>query len=146
MEKPNGNINFHYDGVNFFFPNRTKVKSFVKTIIKKEKRNIDFITYVFTSDVALLALNQKYLNHDYKTDILTFPLSFDSFIQAEIYISIERVRANAKKYNVDFREELLRVIFHGVLHLCGYKDKRASQIRLMRAKEDYYLALYQSFT
>jgi len=122
------------------------VKSFVKTIIKKEKRNIDFITYVFTSDVALLALNQKYLNHDYKTDILTFPLSFDSFIQAEIYISIERVRANAKKYNVDFREELLRVIFHGVLHLCGYKDKRASQIRLMRAKEDYYLALYQSFT
>ncbi len=88
-------------------------------------------------------INKKYLNHDYDTDIITFPFSSPEMpIEAELYISIPKIKEQAKEFNCSFKEELHRVIFHGVLHLCGYNDKTTSQISQMRAKENFYLEKY----
>jgi rRNA maturation RNase YbeY len=111
-----------------------------------ESKKIGAINYVFSTDAYVQALNKKYLHHHYTTDILTFPINNDGPIDAEIYISIERIRENAKFFNSTFDEELLRVIFHGALHLCGYKDKTKKQQILMRQRENHYLKVYKSFT
>jgi len=88
-------------------------------------------------------INKKYLNHDYDTDIITFPFSSPEMpIEAELYISIPKIKEQAKEFNCSFKEELHRVIFHGVLHLCGYNDKTPSQVAQMRAKENFYLKKY----
>ena len=104
---------------------------------------LDALRYIFCSDKYLLEINRQYLNHDYYTDIITFNLSnHPEAVQGEIYISIDRVKDNARQFNASFTQELHRVIFHGALHLCGYKDKTAKEEKLMREKEDQYLALY----
>jgi len=114
----------------------------LKQVIKKENGVLGNIQYVFCSDEYLLDVNLKYLHHDYFTDIITFPFSEDDkIISGEIYISIDRVRENAKKNNVLFVQELARVIVHGVLHLLGYEDYSSEQKKEMRQKEDYYLNL-----
>lgn len=101
------------------------------------------IHYIFCSDDYLLEINRQHLQHDYYTDIITFGLSDPGQpIQAEVYISIDRVRDNARQLNYSIKEELHRVVFHGALHLCGYKDKRAKDQRIMRKMEDKYLRLY----
>jgi len=146
MEKSPPFIKFFFNDVRFSFPDRKRVKSFIKSMVKLEKKKIGSLNYVFSTDKHLQTLNKKYLNHNYKTDILTFPTNKDSSLEAEVYISIERVKDNAKFYNGTFRQELLRVIFHGTLHLCGYKDKSNRQQRAMRKLEDHYLKLYESFT
>ncbi len=121
------------------FP-RTKLKSFIKNIFKKEGKILGELSYVFCSDEYLLNINRQFLNHDYYTDIITFDISETmEEVKGEIYISIERVKDNAKQLNQTTQKELLRVIFHGALHLCGYKDKTKSQKTQMRLKEDYYL-------
>ena len=103
------------------------------------------LTYVFCSDEDLLEINRTYLKHDYFTDIITFDLSFTKKeIIGEIYISVDRVRENAGRFNSTLRKELHRVIFHGALHLCGYRDKNLQEQKVMRAKEDEYLKLYFS--
>ncbi len=114
------------------------------TIFKKENRKLNNLSVVFCSDSYLLKINQTYLHHDYYTDIITFNLSQagSDAIDGEIYISIDRVRDNAKALQVTIKQELHRVIFHGSLHLCGYKDKKPADIALMRKKEDYYLNSY----
>lgn len=108
-------------------------------IFSKEKILLNRLDYVFCSDEYLLKINQKFLKHDYYTDIITFDLSETKKTQGEIYISIDRVRENAVLNSVFFKEELVRVLFHGALHLCGYKDKKKEEIVLMRKKENYYL-------
>jgi len=100
------------------------------------------LSYIFCSDKYLLSINQKYLNHNTFTDIVTFDLAESAEIDGEIYISVGRVKENAVKYEVDFEEELRRVIIHGLLHLIGYKDKTASQKVQMRKKEQACLSLY----
>jgi rRNA maturation RNase YbeY len=136
-------IHFYFPLKGFSLLERSSLKSFIKEIFKREKKNLYELQYVFCSDSYLLGINQQYLAHDFYTDIITFDLSEDDqTINAEIYISVERVRDNAKNFNVTFKTELHRVIFHGVLHLCGYKDKSKREKELMRAKEDKYLALY----
>jgi probable rRNA maturation factor len=139
-------IRFFFNKVQFTLRDRTKLKQFIKSIFKLEREKIGTLSYIFSTEEHLFALNEKYLKHNYKTDILTFPITKGDFIHAEIYISIKQVKENSKVYNISFKEELLRVIFHGALHLCGYKDKNKSQQNLMHQMEDYYLALYQSFT
>ncbi len=89
-----------------------------------------------------MEINKHFLNLNYYTDIITFDLSDPDYIFAEIYISIDRVKDNAKIFNTSFKSELHRVIFHGVLHLCGYKDKSKPEKEKMRAKEDFYLTNY----
>jgi rRNA maturation RNase YbeY len=100
------------------------------------------LQYVFCSDPYLLQINKDFLQHDFYTDIITFELSADplgSGVEGEIYISIDRVRENAQELGVPIQQELLRVIFHGALHLCGFKDKTSAQEKQMRAKEEEYL-------
>jgi rRNA maturation RNase YbeY len=101
------------------------------------------LTYIFCSDNYLLGINKEFLNHDTLTDIVTFDMTGEpNTLTGEIYISIERVAENAEKFGVDYINELHRVIFHGALHLCGFKDKKKADKELMRKKEDESLAAY----
>ncbi|MDZ4806853.1 MAG: rRNA maturation RNase YbeY [Bacteroidota bacterium] len=133
----------------FFFPrvkvnltNRTQLKKYVQSIFKKEGRQLQSINYIFCTDKAVLAINRQFLSHDFYTDIITFNLSDSNAIQAEIYISVDRVKDNATQLGVSFKSELHRVIFHGVLHLCGYRDKNRVETKEMRSKEEFYLHKY----
>jgi probable rRNA maturation factor len=119
-----------------------KVTSWIKHVVEKERATIQEINFIFCSDSYLLTLNQDFLKHNTLTDIITFSnAESDSSIAGEIYISIERVRENAEKYQVQFEDELDRVMIHGVLHLLGYKDKKPSEKALMRKKEEACLSL-----
>jgi rRNA maturation RNase YbeY len=133
---------FFFDSIQLSLPNRSGLKKFIEGIFKKEKTSLDSLNYIFCTDERLLGINRDYLKHDYYTDIITFDLSEGESIQGEVYISIDRVRENAKTHGVGFQQELKRVIFHGALHLCGYKDKSKKDITLMRQKEDFYLETY----
>lgn len=99
------------------------------------------VNFIFTSDPFLLTINQKYLNHDYFTDVVTFDYSIGKVVSGDVYISIDSVRNNANGFNINFIDELLRVMAHGALHLCGYKDKSKAEFMEMKQKEDYYLSL-----
>ena len=129
----------------FLFPNKKGLKQFIELLFKKEKKGLYELTYVFCSDEYLLGINKDFLKHDFYTDIITFDLSENNKQTiGEIYISLERIKDNAKTMNTSIKEETLRVIFHGALHLCVYKDKSKADIIKMRMKEDYYLSLYKS--
>ena len=134
-------IRFFYEEVDFKLKHPTLVRKWITETAKKEKRQLSEINYIFCSDNYLLSLNQDYLKHNTLTDIITFDNSEGSVIAGEIYISIERVNENATKYDSELTEELHRVMIHGILHLCGYKDKRPLDKTLMRKKEDAYLSL-----
>jgi rRNA maturation RNase YbeY len=136
-------VNFFYQEIQFSFSNRTELKKYLAGLFKSEKKQLQSLNIIFVSDKALLEINRNFLQHDYYTDIITFPISPKGKpIQAELYISIDRVRDNAVREGVSFKEELHRVIFHGCLHLAGYGDKSSQQIKKMREREDNYLRLY----
>jgi rRNA maturation RNase YbeY len=135
-------VYFFYQQVNPHIENRSRLKKFIELIFRKEGKQLGTLNYIFCTDRALLNINRKYLGHDFYTDIITFNLSENDIVQAEIYISINRVRENAKSYNSSFKTEIHRVIFHGVLHLCGYRDKTKKDTENMRHKEDFYLFSY----
>lgn len=123
--------------------NRTKLKQFIESLCKKEKSKISELTFIFCSDSYLLNINKTYLNHNYYTDIITFDLSESNiYKKGEIYISVDRIVDNAKIYKSHINKELHRVMFHGILHLCGHKDKTINESKVMRSKEDYYLNKY----
>ncbi len=135
-------INYFAADIDFNIENWDKYKRWIKETIEKEKAIPGDIQYIFCSDEYLLEVNRKFLNHDYYTDIVTFPLSEkEEIITGEIYISVDRIKENAGINNVDFENELARVIIHGVLHLIGYDDLNEDEKREMRAKENYYLNL-----
>ncbi|MBN2637586.1 MAG: rRNA maturation RNase YbeY [Bacteroidales bacterium] len=115
----------------------------LKNVIKEEFYIEGNVGYVFCEDEYLLSINQQYLQHDTYTDIITFPLMDENskVLSGEIYISIERIKDNAEKFQVSLRLELARVLVHGILHLCGYDDHTDEEKRQMRSKEDYYLSL-----
>ncbi len=138
-------ITFRYADRRLNIAHKTAIRTFIETLFRKEKKKLGAINYVFCSDEYLLEINRSFLQHDYYTDIITFGLSApDEPVEAEIYISIDRVKDNAKQLDTSFRNEMLRVIFHGALHLCGYKDKKKADITLMRKKEDQYLRSFSS--
>ncbi len=126
----------------FYFSEKKKLKKFILEIFKKERKQVTVINYVFCSDEYLLKINELFLHHNYYTDILTFNLSSAAQIEGEIYISLDRVKENASIEKTTYQSELLRVVFHGVLHLCGYNDKKKNEILLMRKKENHYIRLY----
>jgi len=136
-------IRFFYEEVDFKIKHPTKVRRWVTETTRKEKRQVSEINYIFCSDKYLLSLNQNYLNHNTLTDIITFDNSEGKIIEGEIYISFDRVNENASKFQSSFEDELHRVMIHGVLHLCGYKDKKPKDKTLMRKKEDAYLSLWK---
>ncbi|RXK60690.1 rRNA maturation RNase YbeY [Lacibacter luteus] len=136
-------VNFFYQDIRFPFTNRNALKSAIRLLFQREKHKLHNLNIIFCKDEALLQINRDFLQHDYYTDIITFPINRSkSGIEAELYISIDRVRDNAKQGAVSFRTELHRVIFHGCLHLVGYNDKSSQQIKKMREREDHYLRLY----
>lgn len=123
-------------------PQRTALKLFINELFKKEGLKLTSLDYIFCSDDYLLKINQDFLKHDDYTDIITFDLSESSSVIGEIYISIDRVYENASQHNVPFSHELHRVIFHGALHLCGYKDKSKPAKLEMTKREDHYLRIF----
>ena len=144
MIKQPASVSFHF-AEKVSLTNRAHLKNFIINIFKREKKKLVNLSFVFCSDTYLLEINKQYLKHNYYTDIITFDLSVDpGLISGEIYISVDRVKDNAQNFNASFKEELHRVIFHGALHLCGYKDKTEAEEILMRKTEDKYLKLYFS--
>jgi probable rRNA maturation factor len=136
-------IKFINNDRKFNFREKTRLKAFIEKLFKQEGRTAGDIQYVFSSDEYVLQINRQFLKHDYYTDIITFDLGEKKQVDAEIYISIDRVKDNAAQLGEHFSKEMLRVIFHGALHLCGYKDKTKSEITLMRERESEYLRLFE---
>ena len=134
-------IEFHYK-LDFELPDEDLFSNWVYDMVSSEKASTKQIVYIFCDDGFLLDLNQKYLEHDEYTDIVTFDYSEDGDIAGDIFISVDRVRENALLYNVNFEDELKRVMAHGVLHLVGYKDKSPKEITVMRGKEAEKMKLF----
>lgn len=123
--------------------NRVALKTFIEKRVKKEGLIIDSLSYIFCTDKYLLKINKDFLSHDYYTDIISFDLSdIPGQLVGEVYISVDRVKDNAKTHYTSIKEELHRVIFHGALHFCGYKDKKPSDAKKMRQMEDLWLKAY----
>ena len=136
-------VHFFSADIRSSLKNTYDLKLFIESIFRKEKRGLSSINYIFCSDKAILEINKKYLNHDFYTDVITFNLSpSNKPITAEVYISVERVRDNAKKLRVSIKLELHRVLFHAALHLCGYNDKKKKDVEIMRKAEDMLLIQY----
>lgn len=136
-------ISFNNQSIAFKLKQKAKLKQWIKSITANEKHKVGDINYVFCTDDELLEINIKHLSHNTYTDIITFDYTDNKTINSDIFISIDRVTENAKKFHVDFDTELLRVMIHGVLHLCGYKDKSKADAELMRKKEDAALKVWQ---
>lgn len=136
-----GSIHFHTEDSSFHHPQKSQLIPWVKNSISKEGKKASEINIVFCSDSYLHDLNKTYLNHDTFTDIITFDYCEDDLVSGDIFISIDRVKENAKTLEIFYLEELNRVIIHGILHLLGYKDKSQEEKDLMREKEDFYLTL-----
>ena len=136
-------IQFHFLDRTPALKERNKLKIFIEDLFKREKKGLESLSYIFCSDEHLLKVNVEFLNHDFYTDVITFEFaSAGSDTQGEVYISVDRIKDNAKELGVSFKEELHRVIFHGALHLCGYRDKTKKDETLMREAENKYLQLY----
>lgn len=134
-------IDFNYE-LDFSLDKETYYSDWLSRVIDSEDKSLGNLTYVFCTDEYLLNINQEYLNHDTFTDIITFDYCEGNEISGDIFISIDRVKENAAEYNVDFNEELHRVMSHGVLHLMGYKDKSDEDASLMRSKEEEKIKLF----
>ena len=134
-------INYFYES-DFRISKESIYSEWIKAVFISEGKRFEEINYIFCDDEYLLKINREYLNHDYYTDIITFDNSISSLIMSDIYISAERVKENASHYVVDFMDELRRVMIHGVLHLCGYKDKTTEEQELMTVKENEKLLMF----
>ena len=136
-------ISFNNQSISFKLKDKTKLKQWIKIITEKEKHRLGSINYIFCTDDELLEINIRHLNHNTLTDIITFDYTEDKTISSDIFISIDRIAENAQKFKVSFEEELHRVMIHGILHLCGYKDKSKADAELMRKKENTSLKLFK---
>ena len=130
---------FHFEDVKPFDLDSKKYNQKISYIINNEGFIEKEITIILCSDLYLLKMNKQHLNHDYFTDIITFSYNTDNQISGDLFISLDRLKDNAAIFDVSVNEELERVIYHGVLHLCGYKDKTDKEVSVMREKEKYYL-------
>jgi len=136
-------ISFNYE-LDFQLDSEEQVSKWLSRVIQSENFREGEICYVFCNDDYLHKLNVQFLNHDTFTDIISFDYSIGKELHGDIFISIERVKENAENFNEEFNEELKRVMVHGVLHYCGYKDKSDKDARIMREKENHHLNLFTS--
>jgi len=134
-------ISFQSDYTSFHLINKKEIIYWITKVIKKEGKVVNNIAYLFTNDKSILEINKKYLNHNYFTDIITFDYCEKDQISGDIIISIDTIKENSKFYKVDFYEELLRVIIHGILHLLGYDDKTDKDQDIMTNMENECLKL-----
>ncbi|HAT69077.1 MAG TPA: rRNA maturation RNase YbeY [Flavobacteriaceae bacterium] len=133
--------------INFFTEteftiNEDEINSWLLSVIASEGKNLGEINYIFCDDAYLLSINQQYLDHDTYTDIISFDTSEGNDLSGDIFISVERIKENAQQFNVSVDDELKRVLAHGILHFCGYKDKTDDEAKLMREKEDEKLKMF----
>ena len=133
--------------INFFTEteftiNEDELNSWLLSVIASEGKNLGEINYIFCDDEYLLSINQQYLDHDTYTDIISFDTSEGNDLSGDIFISVERIKENAQQFNVSVDDELKRVLAHGILHFCGYKDKTDDEAKLMREKEDEKLKMF----
>jgi len=134
-------INFNYE-TEFTLDNEQAFADWLSAVIVSESKNEGEINYIFCDDEYLHKINVEYLNHDTLTDIISFDYTVGNELNGDIFVSVERVADNAKDFNVSFEEELKRVLAHGILHYCGYKDKSEADAELMRSKEDEKIAMF----
>lgn len=134
-------IRFHCEDISYTLPNKIATRNWLLQLIKNEGFKSSDINFIFTSDGHLLEVNKKYLNHDYFTDIITFDYGENKTVSGDVFMSLDRISDNAKSFNTSQIDETHRVLAHGTLHLCGYKDKTKQDKEQMTAKEDYYLSL-----
>ncbi len=135
-------VQFYFLDRNPVLKERTRLKAFIEKLFLAEKKKLGKLSYIFCSDEHLLSINRDFLKHDFYTDVITFDLSSSkNEIEGEVYVSVDRIKDNAKQLGVSFKEELHRVVFHGALHLCGYKDKHKTDQKQMRQTENKYLNL-----
>lgn len=134
-------INFNYE-TDFIIDNEDEIASWLSNVIKSEGKKEGEINYIFCDDEYLHKINLEHLKHDTLTDIISFDYSLGNELHGDIFISVERVKDNALDFKVSFDEELRRVMVHGLLHYCGYKDKTESDEALMRKKEDEKLEMF----
>jgi probable rRNA maturation factor len=134
-------ISFNYE-LEFLLENEGQYSSWISNVISSENKKEGDINYIFCDDEYILEINKQYLDHDYYTDIISFDYSVGNELHGDIFVSIERVRENAIEFEVTFNEELKRVLVHGVLHYCGYKDKTEEEELLMRSKEDEKIKMF----
>jgi probable rRNA maturation factor len=136
-------IHFYDEGTKTRLPQKRRLKTYLKDLFQQEGRSLSLLNYIFCSDDFLLQINREFLEHDDLTDIITFSYAPKKKpIQGEVYISTDRIKENEKAFESGYNTELHRVIFHGALHLCGYKDKTKIQKMAMRQMEDIYLSGY----
>ena len=136
-------INFFSEKKTFEVSQKDKLRLLLKEVCKQENAQLSFINCVFCSDEYLLQINKKHLKHNFLTDIITFDFSEKKDqIEGDLYISVDRVKENAKKYGDTFKTETIRVVLHGLLHLIGYKDKSEKEKKRMRVLENKYVSLY----
>ena len=126
------------------FVSKRDLKQALKNLVSNEGKKLKDLSLVFTDDDYLLEVNKQYLNHDYFTDVITFDYSDFPEVSGDVMISLDRVKDNASSMNLAYEHEFYRVVFHGVLHLCGYKDKSKEDVALMREKEDFYIQRFVS--
>jgi rRNA maturation RNase YbeY len=130
------NIKFFYDKVKFRVKGSGEIKAFLGKVITDEKKSPGDLNFIFTGDKLLLSINQEFLKHSYFTDVIAFDNSSNSIVSGEVYISVEALRRNAQLYNVRLSEELIRVLIHGTLHLCGYLDKDDKSKNIMFKRQE----------
>jgi len=138
-------ITFFNESVSFKLPNKLIIRNIIKTIAKDNQFKCGDINYIFCNDDYLLQINQKYLNHDYFTDIVTFNYNNLGSICGDMFISIDRVKENSELYKQKLDIEFVRVIFHGILHLVGFTDDTNEKKKIMRDKEDFYIHLFLNY-
>ena len=138
-------LDIHFEDVYDLSLNETDLTNWISNVCSSENNEFGDISLIFCSDEYLLEMNRTHLDHDYYTDIITFDYTENQIVSGDLFISVDRVRENASDFNVSFEHELHRVMIHGVLHLCGYKDKSDEEEKLMRSKENDALSLI-SFT
>ena len=131
-------VNYHYENTEFRLADETQTTAWLHSVIENEEKSSGTLNVIFTDDETLLKMNRKHLNHDYFTDVITFPFC-EQPVSGDVYISIERLRENSRIYGVKLKDEVARVMVHGVLHLLGYNDKTEQEKTTMRIKEDMYL-------
>ena len=135
-------VTYFFEDTDFKLKNKIKIINWLKLVAESEVFSLGAVSVIFCSDNYILDINQRFLQHDYFTDIITFDYSEGEKISGDLFISVDSVRENSIEYETEFEEELHRVIVHGVLHLIGYDDHTDEDIRTMRSKENYYLSLY----
>jgi probable rRNA maturation factor len=135
-------ISFHNEDIAFVLPQKRLYKQWIEQTVLSHGKTVGELTYVFCSDEYLLEMNKTYLQHDYYTDIITFDYSEENNISGDLFISVDRVKDNALKIGVSLQNEMQRVVIHGVLHLCGFKDKEKTDVEIMRKMEEKALLFF----